>query len=153
MCNTDKQTYAYEGQSKSSQNSLTLTVWCIISSYLLGRERERDRVAGHFCMQVFQRLRDAVRRKRNDKWQGRGFCIMTTHRATHRLLFSNYTPNQNIIIQPPYSQDLAPSYFGCSQLWKWASRRHVSQPWNISNRTWRPNFARSQKAALHWCFQ
>jgi hypothetical protein len=28
--------------------------------------------------------------------------------------------------------------FGCSLLWRWTSRGHVSQPWKISNRMWRP---------------
>jgi len=35
--------------------------------------------------------------------------------------------------------------FGCSLLWKWASRRRVSQPWRTSNRMWRPNSGKFQK--------
>jgi hypothetical protein len=33
-------------------------------------------VTGHFYVQVLQRMRDAVRRKRRDKWQGQLKCVM-----------------------------------------------------------------------------
>jgi len=35
--------------------------------------------------------------------------------------------------------------FGCSLLWKWASRGHVSHPWRTSNRMQRPNSGRFWK--------
>jgi hypothetical protein len=45
--------------------------------------------------------------------QGQWFCIAIKHRATHRLLCSNSSPEKNIpvITQPPHSPDLAPSVF------------------------------------------
>jgi hypothetical protein len=43
--------------------------------------------------------------------------------------------------------------FGCSLLWKWASRGHVSQPWRTSNQMWRLNSGRFKKLSPHWCFQ
>jgi hypothetical protein len=38
-----------------------------------------------------------------------GFCITITHRATHRLLYSNSSPTVNT--RPPQSPDLCPSGF------------------------------------------
>jgi hypothetical protein len=35
--------------------------------------------------------------------------------------------------------------FGCSLLWKWASRGHILQLWRTSSRMWRPNSGRFQK--------
>jgi hypothetical protein len=66
-----------------------------------------------------------------------GFCITITHRATHRLLCHH----------PATVPTGSPSMWllGCSLLWKWDSRGHVSQPWRTSNRMQRRNSGRFQK--------
>jgi hypothetical protein len=50
-------------------------------------------------------LRDAVRRKRRDKWQGQWFLHHTS------LVVQQFLIEKNILVvtQPPYSPDLAPS--------------------------------------------
>jgi len=105
-------------------------------------------VNGHFCVQVLQRLRDTVRRKRCDKWQGEWcVCITITHRATHRLFWSSSSPRKAFLSSPNH-RTLRISLrvtFGCSLLWKWASRGHVSQPWGTPDRMWWPNSGRFQK--------
>ncbi|PNF39736.1 hypothetical protein B7P43_G04771 [Cryptotermes secundus] len=44
-------------------------------------EQEVGTVTGHFYVQVLQRLRNVVRRKRRDKWQGQRFLHQATHRS------------------------------------------------------------------------
>jgi hypothetical protein len=40
---------------------------------------------GHIYVQVLQRLRDTIPKKRSDKCRESGNCIMIKHRATHRV--------------------------------------------------------------------
>jgi transposase len=68
---------------------------------------------GHFYVQVLQRLRDAFRRKRRDKWQRDWFlhhdnAPSHTSLVVHQFLAEKSIP---VIIQPPYSPDVASSDF------------------------------------------
>jgi hypothetical protein len=106
-------------------------VWCTISFILPGQS-----VTGNFYMQVLQSLHDAVQRKRCYKCSD--FCTMITLRATHCLLCSN-SSLKGIFLSSPNHHTLWISLrvtFGCSLLWKWTSRGHVSQPWRTSNQMW-----------------
>jgi hypothetical protein len=73
-----------------------------------------------------------------------GFWVTITHRVTHRLLYGNSSPRKPFLSSPNHHTHRTsfPLTFGCSLLWKWASRRHVSQPWRTSDRMWRPNSGR-----------
>jgi hypothetical protein len=80
----------YEGQSKSFLNFFYInafgaprvrTVWAVLLVISMRK--------------VLQRLRDAVRRKRNDKWQGQLFP-----RATYRLSCSNSSPRVTLLSSP-----------------------------------------------------
>jgi len=69
-------------------------------------------VNGHFYVQGLQRLRDAVWRKRRDKWQGE--WLHHDNASSHTsLVVQQFLAEKSIpvIIQPPYSPDLAPSDF------------------------------------------
>jgi len=70
-------------------------------------------VNGHFYVQVLQRLRDAVRRKRHNKWQGEGFLHHDNASSHTLLVVQQFLAEKSIpvITQPPYSLDLAPSDF------------------------------------------
>jgi hypothetical protein len=57
-----------------------------------------------------------------------GCYIMNTHRATHRLLFCNSSPN-NLTVRIWLRVT-----FDCSLLWKRASSGQISQPWWTSSR-------------------
>jgi hypothetical protein len=68
-------------------------------------------VTGHFYIKVLQRLRDAVRRKRRDKWQGQWFKHHDnppshTPLVVQQLLAEKIIP---VITQAPYSPDLNPT--------------------------------------------
>jgi len=68
------------------------------------------------------------------------------HQATHRLLCSNSSLRKAFLSSPNH-RTLRISLrvtFGCSLLWKWASRGCVSQPWKISNGMRRMNSGRFQ---------
>jgi len=65
-------------------------------------------VNGHFNVQVLQRLRDAVRRKRRDKWQGECFLHHDNAPSHTLLVVQKSIP---VFTQRPYSPDLAPSDF------------------------------------------
>ena len=76
-----------------------------------------------------------------------GFCITITHRTTRRLLCSNSSPRKAFLSSPNH-RTLRISLrvtFGCSLLWKWASRGRVLQPWRTSNRMRQPNSGWFQK--------
>ena len=64
-------------------------------------------------MQVLQRLRDAVRRKRRDKWHGEWFLHHNNAPSHTSLVVQQFLADKSIpvITQPPYSPDLAPSDF------------------------------------------
>jgi transposase len=70
-------------------------------------------VNGHFYVHVLQRLRDAVRRKRRDKWQGEWFLHHDNAPSHKSLVVQQFLTEKSIpvITQPPYSPDLAPSDF------------------------------------------
>jgi len=58
-------------------------------------------------------LRDAVRRKRRDKWQGE-WCLHHDNEPSHiSLVVQQFLAEKiiSLITQPPYSPDLAPSDF------------------------------------------
>jgi hypothetical protein len=64
-------------------------------------------------MKVLQRLRDAVRRKRRDKWQGQWFQHHDNAPDHTALVVQQFLSEKIIpvITQAPYSPDLAPSDF------------------------------------------
>ena len=70
-------------------------------------------VNGHFYVQVLQRLHDAIRRKRRDKWQGEWFLHHDNAPSHTSLDVQQFFTEKSIpvITQPLYSQDLAPSDF------------------------------------------
>jgi len=70
-------------------------------------------VNGHFYVQVLQRLRDAVRRKWPDKWQGEWFLHHVNAPNHTSLVVQQYLTEKRIpvITKPLYSPDLAPSDF------------------------------------------
>jgi hypothetical protein len=67
-------------------------------------------VTGHFYVQVLQRLREAFRRKRRDKWQEQWF-LHHDNAPGHTLVVQQFLAVENIsvITQSPHSPDLAPS--------------------------------------------
>ena len=70
-------------------------------------------VNGHFYVQVLKRLRDAVQRKRCNKWQGEWF-LHHDNAPSHTLLVVQQFLAQKsipIITRTPYSLDFAPSDF------------------------------------------
>jgi len=76
-----------------------------------------------------------------------------SHRATHRSLCSNSSPRKALLSSPNH-RTLRISFrvtFGCSLLWKWASRGRVSQPWKTSNAT--IELREIPKEAFRRCFQ
>jgi hypothetical protein len=68
-------------------------------------------VTGRFYMQVLQRLRDAVLRKRRYEGQGQRFLHHDNAPSHTSLVVQQFLVEENIpiIIQPPHSPDLAPS--------------------------------------------
>ena len=81
-------------------------------------------VNGHFYVQVLQRLRDAVRRKRRDKWQGEWFLNHDNASSHTSLVVQQFLAEKSIplITQLSYSPYLAPSDFWLFPTLKWASR-------------------------------
>jgi len=84
----------------------------------------------------------------------RAMCgSVRSHRATHRLLCSNSSPRKAFLSSPNH-RTLRISLrvtFGCSLLWKWASRGRVSQPWKTSNAT--AELQKIPKEEFRRCFQ
>jgi len=103
---------------------------------------------GHFDVQVLQRLRDAVRRKRRDRWPGEWFLHHDNAPShTSVVVRCNSSPRKAFVSSPNH-RTLRISLrvtFGCSPLLKWASRGRTSPPWRTSNRMRRPNCRRIQK--------
>lgn len=62
-----------------------------------------------FEVEVLTQLRDAVRRKRTQKWQGKWFMH---HDNDTAFVVQKFLTNKNgpIDPQPPYSPDLAPEF-------------------------------------------
>uniref|UniRef100_A0A8C4X9K6 Protein GVQW3-like n=1 Tax=Erpetoichthys calabaricus TaxID=27687 RepID=A0A8C4X9K6_ERPCA len=70
-------------------------------------------VIGVFYVQVLQRLRDAIQRKRPDKWQGQWFLHHDNTPSHTSFVVQQCLADKNIpvITQPPYSPDIAPCDF------------------------------------------
>ena len=70
-------------------------------------------VYGHFYVQVLQRLRNSVRGKGRDKWQGEWFLHHDNAPRHTSLVVQQFLAEKSIhvITKPPYSPDLAPSDF------------------------------------------
>jgi hypothetical protein len=103
-------------------------------------------VTGRFCVQVLQRLRGAVCRKRRDEWQGQWFLHHDNAPSRASLVVQQFIAEKNIPVITRH-RTLWISLrvtFGCSKLWKWASSGYVSQPWRTSNRMRRPSSGRIQ---------
>ena len=93
-------------------------------------------VNGNLYVQVLQRLRVAIRRKRRVRGRKSGSCITMTHGATPHLLCSNSLPREHSAYHPT---TVVSGSRSCSLLLKWASRGRVSQPWSTSNPLRWPN--------------
>jgi len=76
---------------------------------------------------TLHRLRNAVRRKRSEKWRTNSWFLLNYSAPAHRSVLAknclakiNMTPLEH----PPFSPDLAAAYFACplywSQHWKTA---------------------------------
>jgi hypothetical protein len=70
----------------------------------------------------------------------------TSGRQGQWLLHQDDSPSHTaLVVSSPSHRTLRISLrvtFGCSLPWKWASRRHVWQPWRTSDRMRRPNSGR-----------
>ena len=112
-------------------------------------------VNGHFYVEVLQRLRDADRRKRRDKWQGEWFLHHDNASSHTSLVVKQLLAEKSIpaITQPPYSPDLAPSDFWLFPTLKMGLRgTHFATMEDIkSNST--AKLRRIPKEAFHRCFQ
>jgi len=104
-------------------------------------------VNGHFYVQVLQRLRVALRRKRRDKWQGE-WCLHHDNAPSHTsLVVQQFLAEESlpVITQASYPPDLAPRDFWLFPTLKMGLKGRISQPWRTSNRMRRPNSGRFQK--------
>jgi transposase len=112
-------------------------------------------VNGHFYVQVLKRLRDAVRRKRPDKWQGEWFLHHDNAPSHRSLVVQQFLVEKSspVITQPPYSPDLAPSDFWLFLTLKMGLKgTHFANIEDIkSNAT--AELRRVPKEAFHRCFQ
>ena len=112
-------------------------------------------VNGHFYVQVLQRLRDAVRRKRRDKWQEEWFLHHDNASSHTSLVVQQFLAEKSIpvITQPPYSPDLAPSDFRLFSTLKMGLKgtRFATMEDIKSNAT--AELCRIPKEAFHRCFQ
>jgi hypothetical protein len=131
-----------EGQSKCSQYSLTSIVWCAISSYDLDRMLLVIATC-RFCRVCAVQFRGSGMTSGRDS----GSCITVIYRATHSMLCSSSSLRRTFLSLP----DLRILWtslrvtFGCSLLWKSASRGHISQPRRTSDRIRQLNSGRFQK--------
>jgi histone-lysine N-methyltransferase SETMAR len=114
-----------------------------------------QRVTGHFYVQVLQRLRDAVRRKQCDKWQGQWFLHHDNEPSHISLALQQSLTEENIpvITKPLYSPDLTPSDFWLFPTVKmglkgtcFATMEDIK--WNATAKLWK-----IPKEAFHRCFQ
>jgi transposase len=63
---------------------------------------------------IFSLLRDAVRRKRHEKWRTKIYFLLHDNAPTHRSGLAKYFLRKNSVTTleiPPYSSDLATDYF------------------------------------------
>lgn len=71
-------------------------------------------VTKEFYLSVLRRLREAIRRKRNDLWVDNSWILHHDNAPSHKAIIVNEflaKHSVNIIEQPPYSPDLAPCDF------------------------------------------
>jgi hypothetical protein len=99
-------------------------------------------VAGHFYVQVLQRLCNAVRRKRRYRWQGHDNSPSYTS-----LVLQQFVAERHILSSPNHHTlwIWLQVIVGCSLPWKWVWRRHILQPWRTTNQMWWLNSWRFQK--------
>lgn len=74
--------------------------------------RDGHGVDGPFYLGVMRRLREAIRRKRFDRWRNRDWLLQHNNAPAHRArIVTQFLENTqtNVIEHPPYSPDLAPS--------------------------------------------
>jgi len=112
-------------------------------------------VNGHFYMQVLQRLRNAVRRKRHDKWQGEWFLHHDNAPSHTLLVVQQFLAEESIpvINQPPFSPDLALSDFWLFPTLKMSLKGTCFTTmedikWNATAKLWK-----IPKEAFRRCFQ
>jgi len=112
-------------------------------------------VNSHSYVQVLQRLRDAVRRKRRDKWQGEWFLHYDNAPSHTSLVVQQFLSEKSILVitQPPYSPDRAPSDFWLFPTLKMGLKgtRFAIMEDIKSNAT--AELRRIPKEAFHRCFQ
>jgi transposase len=63
---------------------------------------------------ILRRLRDAVTRKRPEKWRTRSCCLLHNNAPAYRSVFvKDFLANDNVTILelPPYSPDMVPADF------------------------------------------
>ena len=80
-------------------------------------------------------------------WHTNKWFLHHDNAPRHTLLCSNSSPRKPFLSSPNHRtlQISLRVTFGCSLLWKWASRGRVSQPWRTSNRIRQPNSGGFQK--------
>jgi len=80
--------------------------------------RRGETVNKEFYLKVMKRLKEAVRRKRSEAWTNKTWMLHHDNAPAHTsLLIREFLVKQEMIVvpQPPYSPDLAPATFSCSQ--------------------------------------
>jgi hypothetical protein len=109
-------------------------------------------VNGHFYIQVLQRLRDAVQRKRHDKWQAEWFLHHDKASSHTSLVVQQFLAEKSIpvITQPLYSSDLVLSDFWLFPTLKMGSNFTTMEDTKSNVMT---KLRRIPKEAFHWCFQ
>jgi hypothetical protein len=112
-------------------------------------------VNGHFYVQVSQRLRNAVQRKRHDMWQGE-WCLHHDNAPSHTsLVVQQFLAKKSILVitQPLYPLDLGPSDFWLFCTLKMGLKgTHFAAMADIkSNVT--AKLRKIAKEAFRWCFQ
>jgi len=112
-------------------------------------------VNGHFYVQVLQRLCDAVRRKRHDKWQGEWFlhhynASSHTSPVVQQFLNEKSIP---VITQPPHTPDIAPSDFWLFPTLKMGLKGKLFATMEDIKSNAMAELQRIPKEAFHRCFQ
>jgi hypothetical protein len=111
-------------------------IWCTMSLYC------PDRVLSIISMCKFCRSCAMQFRGNCKKWQ-RQWVLHYDNTPSHTTLAVQQFLTKKIFLSSPNHHTLCMSLwvtFGCSLLWKWALRGHISLPWRTSNRMWQPNF-------------
>jgi histone-lysine N-methyltransferase SETMAR len=76
-----------------------------------------ENVNKEMYIDILLRLRDAVRRKRPEKWRPNSWVFLYDNAPAHRLIsFKDFLAKKNMtqLEHPPYTPDLAPGDFTCS---------------------------------------